>query len=50
MTTQKAIIVQAAGHAILVHDAPVPELPDDYILVKAKAGSLPMHSCSQDSS
>lgn len=39
MTTQRAIIVQEAGRATLVHDAPVPELPNDYILVKTKAGT-----------
>ncbi|KAJ5890494.1 uncharacterized protein N7473_006722 [Penicillium subrubescens] len=40
MTTQRAIIVQEAGRAILVQDAPVPELPDNYILVKTKAVAL----------
>lgn len=40
MPTQRAIIIQEAGRAILAHDAPVPELPDDYILVKTKAGIL----------
>ncbi|KAF3385077.1 Protein TOXD [Penicillium rolfsii] len=40
MTTQRAIIAQEAGRAILVQDAPVPELPDDYILVKTKAVAL----------
>ena len=41
MPTQRAIIVQEAGRATLVHDAPVPELPDDYILIKTKAGIAP---------
>lgn len=40
MPTQRAIIVQEAGRATLVHDAPIPELPEDYILVKTKAGIL----------
>jgi hypothetical protein len=47
MTTQRAIIVQEAGRAILVQDAPVPELPDDYILVKTKAGISLSHDHSQ---
>jgi hypothetical protein len=41
MTTQSAIIAQEPGHAILTQDAPLPALPDNYILVKTKAGILP---------
>jgi len=40
MTTQSAIIAQEPGRAILKQDAPLPDLPDDYILVKTKAGIL----------
>ncbi|KAJ5561984.1 hypothetical protein N7535_003553 [Penicillium sp. DV-2018c] len=40
MTTQRAIIVQGPGHASLVQDAPIPEMPDNYILVKTKAVAL----------
>ncbi|KAJ5382960.1 hypothetical protein N7517_000871 [Penicillium concentricum] len=38
MTTQSAIIVQEPGHATLVEDVPLPELPENYILVRTKAG------------
>jgi hypothetical protein len=38
MTTQSAIIVQGPGHAVVEQNVPIPELPDDYILVKTKAG------------
>jgi hypothetical protein len=38
MTTQRAIIVQEPGRATLAQDVPIPELPDNYILVKTKAG------------
>ncbi|KAJ5494351.1 Polyketide synthase enoylreductase [Penicillium fimorum] len=40
MTTQSAIIVQEPGRATLVEDFPLPELPDNYILVKTKAVAL----------
>ncbi|KAJ5175573.1 uncharacterized protein N7482_001450 [Penicillium canariense] len=40
MTTQRAIIVQGAGRAVLESNVPVPELPDDYILVRTKAVAL----------
>ncbi|KAJ6190549.1 hypothetical protein N7519_000570 [Penicillium mononematosum] len=43
MATQSAIIVQGPGRATL-EDVPLPELPDDYILVKTKAGIF--SSCS----
>jgi hypothetical protein len=38
MTTRSAIIVQQPGRAILSQNIPLPELPDDYILIKTKAG------------
>lgn len=38
MTTQSAILVQEPGLAILSQDVPLPELPDNYILIKTKAG------------
>jgi hypothetical protein len=38
MITQSAIIVQEPGRAILSEDVRLPELPDNYILVKTKAG------------
>lgn len=38
MATQRALVVQEPGRAVLVSDAPIPDLPDDYILVKTKAG------------
>lgn len=41
MTTQSAIVVQEPGHAKLAQDVPIPELPDDYILIKTKAGNTP---------
>lgn len=37
MATQNAITVQGPGRAT-VEDIPPPELPDNYILVKTKAG------------
>ncbi|KAJ5129043.1 hypothetical protein N7448_002755 [Penicillium atrosanguineum] len=40
MTTQSAIIVQGLGRAVLEQNLPIPELPDDYILVKTKAVAL----------
>ncbi|CAI7606329.1 uncharacterized protein N7487_002918 [Penicillium crustosum] len=40
MTTQSAIIVQEAGRATLAEGVPLPELPDNYILVKTKAVAL----------
>ncbi|KAJ5579501.1 uncharacterized protein N7459_005486 [Penicillium hispanicum] len=40
MTTQRAIIVQEPGQAILAYDIPIPQLPDEYILVKAKSVAL----------
>ncbi|KAJ5110634.1 hypothetical protein N7532_001169 [Penicillium argentinense] len=39
MPTQRAIVVQEPGHAEL-RDVPIPELPEDYILVKTKAVAL----------
>jgi hypothetical protein len=42
MTTQSAIVVQEPGRAALCQDVAIPELPEDYILVKTKAG---MSSC-----
>jgi hypothetical protein len=38
MVTQSAIIAQEPGQAILKQDAPLPDLPDSYILIKTKAG------------
>ncbi|CAG8214644.1 unnamed protein product [Penicillium olsonii] len=40
MPTQTAIIAQEPGRATLEHNVPLPELPDDYILVKTKAVAL----------
>ncbi|KAJ5985460.1 hypothetical protein N7522_012656 [Penicillium canescens] len=40
MITQSAIIVQEPGRAILSEDVRLPELPDNYILVKTKAVAL----------
>lgn len=40
MTTQSAIIVQEAGKAILATDVRIPQLPDEYILVKTKTGKI----------
>ncbi|KAJ5155943.1 hypothetical protein N7492_008746 [Penicillium capsulatum] len=40
MATQRAVVVQKRGRAVLVPDAPIPTLPDDYILVKTKAVAL----------
>lgn len=36
--TQKAIIIQDKANAKVVSDAPVPELRDEYILIKTTAG------------
>ncbi|KAE8153645.1 hypothetical protein BDV25DRAFT_136764 [Aspergillus avenaceus] len=38
--TQRAIRTRQPGVAELVHDAPLPAMPDDYILVKTKAVAL----------
>lgn len=46
MATQSAIIVEEPGRAVLRQDAPIPELPENYILVKTKAGMLPYRSLS----
>lgn len=46
MTTQSAIIVQEAGRATLAEGVPLPELPDNYILVKTKAGIFSLCSSS----
>jgi len=40
MATQSAIVVQEPGRAVLRQDAAIPELPENYILVKTKAGML----------
>lgn len=40
MATQSAIVVQEPGRAVLRKDAAIPELPENYILVKTKAGML----------
>ncbi|KAJ5827292.1 hypothetical protein N7447_004055 [Penicillium robsamsonii] len=40
MMAQSGIIVQEPGRATLVQDVPLPELPDNYILVKTKAVAL----------
>ncbi|KAJ5794144.1 Polyketide synthase enoylreductase [Penicillium paradoxum] len=37
MTTQSAIVVQEPGRASLAHNVPIPDLSDDYILIKTKA-------------
>jgi hypothetical protein len=41
MVNQSAIIAQEPGRAIIKQDAPLPDLPDNYILVKTKAGIWP---------
>lgn len=41
MATQTAIVVHEPGCAKLAKDLPIPELPEDYILVKTKAGVFP---------
>ncbi|OQE21668.1 hypothetical protein PENSTE_c011G03418 [Penicillium steckii] len=40
MATQSAIVVQEPGRAVLRQDAAIPELPENYILVKTKAVAL----------
>ncbi|KAJ5348708.1 hypothetical protein MYU51_006865 [Penicillium brevicompactum] len=40
MTTQSAIVAQEPGRATLEQNVSIPELPDDYILVKTKAVAL----------
>lgn len=45
MTTQNAIVVRGPGHAVLEQNVPIPELPDDYILVKTKAGMSYFFNC-----
>ena len=45
MATQSAIVVQGPGRATL-EDVPLPEVPDDYILVKTKAGIFSLCSPS----
>jgi len=40
MSTQSAIITQGHGDARVVRDHPIPELRDDYILVRVAAVAL----------
>lgn len=44
MATQSAIVVQEPGRAALCRDVAIPEVPEDYILVKTKAGMLNCHT------
>lgn len=43
MATQNAIVVQEPGRAALCQGVAIPELPEDYILVKTKAGMVNCH-------
>ncbi|KAF2009697.1 GroES-like protein [Aaosphaeria arxii CBS 175.79] len=40
MTTQRALVHESKGVAVVKSDVPLPELPEDYILVKTKAVAL----------
>ncbi|KAJ5979750.1 hypothetical protein N7481_007048 [Penicillium waksmanii] len=40
MATQSAIVVQEPGRAVLCRDVAIPDVPEDYILVKTKAVAL----------
>lgn len=48
MTTQSAIVAQEPGRATLEQNVSIPELPDDYILVKTKAGECQFFPFSEN--